>query len=187
MSEEKPGCHPGYFEIPACLDGKPQTLMVGPSIHHLYIDDERGSITVTIPANRVAASIVNDYISAQLVSSEAARPGVFWVSGEFKMTNPTHMALLEEARVKQKNWFVELVKLADDDWSRYKSHRMISDIQRYACSALDLEREWRFKPAPAESKCPACKSSVEPDTIVCPSCRCVLDVEGYKKLQFATK
>jgi len=80
------------------------------------------------------------------------------------------------------------VKLADDDWNKYRQHKTISDIQRYACSFLKLERPWLLDAeiTAALSECPSCFEKVNPRAIVCSHCRFVLDEARYKAAQFAS-
>ena len=40
--EVKPGLHPGYFKIPACLDYKePSLIEIGQSCHYLYLGQDQ--------------------------------------------------------------------------------------------------------------------------------------------------
>src|SRR2546422_642883 len=66
--EFKPGIYPGKFEIGASKNGVPEILVIGDSIYHVEIDENR-KITVDCPSEKLAASIVEDYIISNLAFS----------------------------------------------------------------------------------------------------------------------
>lgn len=199
ISEFKPGLIPGQFDIPASVNGEPQCLVIGESIYYVWIDPERGNLRITDPSYKVAKSICDDYNSAQIEASLEAYPALFWVLGvytaeEIKKKFPEK---IEEARAKQWNWFVQLVKLADDDWEKTRQHYSISDMQRYAAKAIDpsnsRQRPWLLvnpNDIPGAEKipttlCPACASDIATTAIICRYCQFVLDEEKYSKMKFA--
>jgi hypothetical protein len=189
ITENKPGLYPGHFQIPPAEKDKMSILHVQDSVFHVYLDMDRGSMTVPVPALKVAESIVADFKSAKLVTSPGeAEPGIFAVNGHVtqKEVETKYAEELKEQRRVQHNWFSALVHQADDDWSRYKQHRMISDTQRFAAKLLGLDREWNLTTIIENiGKCPACTSVVPASAVVCPACRCILNAEAYKKLTFA--
>lgn len=191
--ETKPGIYPGIFRIPASKNGIPEILVIGDSIYHVEVDENR-TITVTSQSESIARSIVNDYVSSNLAFSleDNAFPGIFWIPGVSDLNSilVTYSERLEQARVSQNNWFTKLVQSADDDWEKTRQHKAISNMSRYAARALNLDRPWLINipqaPLVVESvKCVACDSSVSPVAIVCPNCKCILNMEKYKTLQFA--
>ena len=193
IHEEKPGIYPGVFDIKKCENGIPEILIVGESIHYIEVDIGR-RVPVTNPSARVAESIVFDYVNSQIgVSPESgnnAGPGIFWVPGEATLSDiiKDYQEELEAAKERQNNWFIAMIKEADDDWERYRQHRTITDMQRYAAKSLQYDRPWVVKAPdlPVEMiKCPACSNEVLSGSIICNNCKCVLNVEKYKTLQFA--
>jgi hypothetical protein len=183
--------YPGRFSIPPSK-GEPSLLVVGQSVHYVDVGENRPQVEVISNSMEIARSIVDDFISAQLAIDVdgSAQPGLTWVRGavvpiELKTK---HADVVTRLRASQREWYMRLVQMADDDWEKYKRHTAVSDIQRYA--AVDLgytDKDWLILPEKLMSvKCPACKSSNVPDTIVCPVCRCILDKEKYQKLTFAT-
>lgn len=186
IEERKPGLYPGYFKVPAAVDGEPQVLVIDNAVHYVYLDETRGSLQVRVPSYEIAASIVNDYCGSQLAVEVDGKPGIFWVTGEVaaKDVKTKYPRELMQARELQKRWFLALVKIADDDWARYHQHKSISDFQRYAARSLNLDREWLLAPETI-AQCPACKNNVPVGAIVCPNCRCVIDKEAHKTLVFA--
>jgi len=189
LLEEKPGMYPGRFHIPAAV-GAPQVLVVGKSKSEVPLPGERPPLVVETPPAEVARSIVDDYVESQLAADQSARPGISWLPGEWSVEDVVRKQpqLLADLLERQRKWFVRLVEMADTDWTRYRSHRVIADFQRYACTALGLEREWNVEVKPEvllPTKCPACGSQVAEGVAVCSVCRCVLDKERYSELKFA--
>ena len=191
--EEKPGLVAGRYFIPASDGKEPQLLYISRAIHYVYLDETRGSLQVRDAPDEVARSIVEDFTNSQLRISENAKPGIFWKSGSIsKETVKTQFKDdLDKARIKQFNWFVELCKLADDDWNRYHLHNCVTDFQRKAAEIIGWrpeEHEWMAaRTVLGGNRCPSCQTLVAPNVIVCPSCSCILDHEKYSKLQFAGK
>src|ERR1035437_2275670 len=192
LLEYKPGLVPPAFLIPAS-DGKiPSIIHVDNSLHYVYLDSTRGSMPVIGPSNVVAKSIVNDYIDSQLGIDDDARPGIFWIPGEYKLSEVQlrFKSLIEKAKIQQENWFRNCCRIADDDWHKYHQHNVISKAQRLMATMLGWKPEQHEWMAPASSLtsvlCPACQSPVKPDQVVCQTCRAVLKPEEYKKLTFAT-
>src|SRR5437762_9776268 len=149
ISEFKPGIYPGTFDIPASKNEIPEVLVIGDSVYHVEIDENR-TITVKCQAADVAKAICEDYIVSNLAYSEEANaaPGLFWASGIYD-TAKIYSELknhLEEAKERQKQWFIRLVRLADDDWEKTRQHKLISDMQRFAAKSLQLERPWIINP-----------------------------------------
>jgi len=186
--EEKPGIFPGRFSIPASVNGVPEVLIVGKSTAQVILPGDRPPLVVEIPPHAIAKSIVEDYIMSQLAASPDAGPGITWFPGELTPRDviTKHAGVLAQLQEKQRKWFVRLVEIADTDWARYKSHRVIADFQRFACQELGLTREWLVIAEPAAPiKCPACKTTLPADTVVCSACRCIIDAEKYKTMKFA--
>ena len=192
ISEFKPGIYPGRFVIQPCLDyNKPEILEVGTSVYFIPQfngDEEMPAHVVKTSCKEIATAVIKDYLSAQMDVNEDCKPGLTFVSGrinplEFSTKNA--VAFLKLKR-DQSSWFSKLVQRADNDWNKYKHHKVISENQRFACRALNLEREW-LTPVYTEvaTKCPACLQNCLPNAIVCANCRCILKSEEYKKLSFA--
>lgn len=191
LSEQKPGLIPGYFTLEASDGKEPRCLVIKDARHNVYIDDTRGSLSVRDAADEVARSIVEDFIAGQLCISDGVHPGLFWVIGEFapKQIKEQFSSELTEAKIAQQRWFIEICKMADDDWNRYHQHNVISDSQRKAAELLGYNKESHEWMAPslvmASQRCPACGFVVSAGIVVCSNCRCILDAEKYKTLQFA--
>lgn len=191
ISEFKPGIYPGFFEIAGSKNEVPEILVVGESVYHVELDENR-TITVKCSPDDIAKSLVHDYVISCLaytVEDSGSLPGIFWKPEELTLSEVTskYAKDLEQAKRQQRNWFEKLVRLADDDWEKTRQHKFISDMQRYAAKSLKLERPWiiSLNAVADTKKCPACQSFVSIEAIICSSCRCILDVKKYESLKFA--
>jgi len=189
INEQKPGIYPGNFYLPAAKD-KPQSLIIGEAFH--FVDRvDAAPLRVRVLPQELAQSIVDDWASAHLgvIMAEGIAPGLFWIPGAHSndKIEVTFIDKISEARAHQRRWFENLIRIADDDWSRYHKHVVISDIQRFAVKSLGLERDWsiQVKEVQVLKTCPACQSKIDSKAIVCPTCKVILDTEEYKKLAFA--
>jgi hypothetical protein len=191
IKETKPGIYPGIFEIPAAKTERPEILLIGESIYHVEVDEGRRHLTVKCPPNDVARSVVDDYLISNLAYKEGyAGPGIFWVPQAYSMHEVINELEEEinEARRVQKNWFIALVRMADDDWEKSRQHKTISDTQRYAAKSLGYKRDWIVEPKELERSlvnCRACQTTISPEAVVCPQCGCVMNIEAWEKLKFS--
>jgi hypothetical protein len=192
ISEFKPGIYPGRFVIPACLDfKKPKTLVVTTSVYFIPQfngDEEMPSHVVKVHCKEMVESIFNDYMRSQMDVNVDCRPGLDFVPGRVSVEEFLKSFPLKhiEMQKKQLTWFTKLVQRADNDWNRYKNHKVVSDNQRFAARALGLEKDWlTLDSTEVPVKCPSCKTNCVPDAVVCANCRCILDKEKYDKLSFA--
>jgi hypothetical protein len=192
IDENKPGLIPSRYVIAPSVNGEPQILHVGTAIHYVYIDETRGSLQVRDPSFEIAKSIVQDYVNSQLGISEDAGPGIMYVNREMSLSEVKTILKLElmKLKLRQNRWFENICRIADDDWTRYQKHTVISDFQRTAAETLgwDSSKHPWMKIQASElkpNKCPACSTPVSENSIVCSNCRCILDKEKYEKLAFA--
>ena len=194
IAEEKPGIYPGYFVIPASTREAPEVLNVGESIYHVEVDEGR-SIVVKCSPHEIARSIVEDYVTSNLAYSENdnAAPGIFWKPGFYTKIEviAKFSKEIKDIKERQWKWFIKLVRMADDDWEKTRQHKSISDMQRFACKALGQDRPWIIQPTEAMLmssnqiiKCPSCMSVLQIGVVVCANCRCIIDMDKYKKLNF---
>jgi hypothetical protein len=173
ISEEKPGLYPPRYHIDPSDMKTPSLLHVGTANHFVYLDESRGSLRVPDPSDQVARSIVEDYIEAQMSIDDVARPALFWVDRKV-----TAEQVLEEFKVDivryllhQKKWFLNVAMLADNDWSRYHQHNVISTFQRRCADLIGWnpkEHEWMAPMTTMKSTaCPYCGVSVPDRLAIC--------------------
>lgn len=190
LNEFKPGLLPARYCIPASDGREPQVLHIGTARHYVYLDEARGNLPVRDSATEVARSIVEDYITSQLQVTEVARPGLFWVVGKFSAAEVKlqFKDRLIQISKGQNNWLTNICTLADDDWNKYHQHNVVSDFQRKAAQMIGWKPEQHLWMAPLTTtqgfSCPACGNLTSQATVVCLSCKCILDPEKYKTLQF---
>lgn len=173
LNELKPGLIPESYRIPEAKDGKPGILHIKDARSNLYVRDGK-TFPITHPAEEVANALVNDYCIAQLEQDSESRPAIFWVIGKYSADEIIlkFKAELLEAKRKQNNWFMKLIRMADDDWEKTKQHRIITDVQRHAARSMGLlTKPWMQNIEPQEFvRCPACATLVDINAAVCQNC-----------------
>lgn len=188
FSAHKPGVVPSEVRIPAAGPDDFNILVIGDAITHDYLDSDRGHRPRRIPADEMAESIVFDYWSHLLHVEADSRPGIAWISGELTKEDikKRYGNIIKELREIQTSWFKKLVAIADDDWTHSRAHRMITDQQRHAAKALNLEKEWNFIPEATGHMiaCPACMRQVNSEAAVCENCNAILNEEKARKFKF---
>lgn len=182
-----PGLYPGEFRIDRVDPGDFDVLVLDSTLHYIYIDSDRGSIPYKISTDDLAISLVNDFRSSCLAVTENAVPGLFWVEGEYTKEQIGFLHAEELARVgaQQQNWFLNLVRMADDDWEKTHQHKLISDLQRWAAKSLGFERPYLVEVPKIKKQCPICGSNITEFAIICPTCRFILDEDKAATLKFA--
>ena len=183
--------YPGVFQIPAAADGDVEVLTLGSSSWFRQVNPDEPAIEVTIPATEVARSVVDDYIVGLLGIADNAKPALFYAPGRFnKLEAKTKFAAEIKAALElQRNWFMNLIKIADSLWVRTNGQpSSISEDARLGARILNLDKEW-MKDSTAASliKCVACGYMVQDQYPVCPNCKVVLNKKKFDelKLQFA--
>lgn len=186
LKETKPQIIPGYFQIPPAKDGEIKTLPVGESFFWMESPFEKmPPMKVTETSRAMARSIVQDFIEGALAVEADTYPGLFWVEGHYDAAGieKDHKDKLKEVRKCQERWFVNLIRIADDDWQSTGQHKVISDIQRHAARAMGMKREWLDITVEAKMiQCPLCMELVRPDAIIHNSCGYILDVKKYEAM-----
>lgn len=183
--------HPNEWIIPPSINEQPQVLVVEDGFAMVYINAERGRIKTPILSFDLARSIVEDYLRSCICTKEGCEPGIFFIPKAVNVDDvkKSYVMQLLEARARQKRWFEEMMRVADDDWSKSgHKHSAISNLQRTIAKMLGLNKEWLFmtrEDVPVGTmKCPACKTLIEADAIVCLNCRLILKPDEHKKLAF---
>jgi hypothetical protein len=193
IDERKPGLLPGLFHINPAKEDDFEILHVGDSYYWIHFtEEEREPLKVLTPAKEVAKSVINDFLHNIPGYDEATNsmPGLFAVSGKVEKDYIKKACAdeLKAARTRQFNWYKVLVAQGDDSYVRAnRQHRAVSSLQRIACKALGLERDWlvEVNTEIGPKYCIACKSKVHAEAIVCPNCSCILDEAKYKLIRFA--
>jgi hypothetical protein len=191
IRQEFPGLIPPIFELEESDGNYPVVKLVKTAMHFVYLDETRGSLRVQDSPNEVARAICDDFTNSQVgVSTDSVgRPGIFWLVGE--LTAPEviekHTPRLQNAHALQTIWMTDLARMADNDWNRYHAHNVVSEFQIKVARMLGWnpeQHDW-MTPEKHPDTCPACNTPTKSGIIICPTCRCILNPEEYKKLQFA--
>lgn len=195
ISEYKPGLFPPKYEIPASPSfDEPQCLVVAGCHYFVDVPDSaQKSFKVLVNSESLASSIVLDFLESQLArdKNESAEPGIFFIPERVTpgMLKVQYKGLIEEAKQKQTNWFIKLVKLADDDYEKARRHEVVSDTQRFAARALGLDKPYLLDLSTvaeaARITCPVCTTKIPAEAIICPTCRAVLNEQKAKQFKFA--
>jgi hypothetical protein len=184
--DSKPGLFPAEFYIPRANGQEFQVLIVKDGTRGVYLDYERGSERMVVPAPQIARSLVEDYVVSQPLQDQDAGPGFFWAGGIFDKTGVTTKLgkELKAAWESQLRWFNRLVRAADDLWIANHHYAQLGDLDRTACRELGLKRDWLSDDPAFIYKCPVCTTLISRDAIVCFACHVILKPEEMTKFQF---
>lgn len=177
--EIKHTIEPGRFEItPGTLDD-PSTLVVGSSSWWMSRGETQPNLEVPVFSVNIADAIIRDYCNGLLACDMVDKvPGLFFIEGNHSVIEikTLYKDRLKAADLKQKNWFLELVRLADSLWARSGGNPLaIADEARIAAKNLGMDdKPWLsdFQATKMEN-CFACGSQKNPLFPVCPVCRAI--------------
>jgi hypothetical protein len=191
VHEFKPGLYPGQFDIPACLDdSQPMRLVVKNSEHLMSVGGQKRPLRINTSSYDIAKSVVNDFLDGQLYTEPEAHPGICWMHGDMSIEEfmSKHEQVYTYMKETQKRWMVIVVQKTEDDWKKYKNSRVVTDQARFAVRALGIPLpEWMSTQEIGLNflVCVACRTKLEPGTVVCATCRYVVDKVAFEKLTFA--
>lgn len=198
MVEIKPTVFPGRWIIPGVAKSDDfELLVVHPSSWFREIDESQPLLEIPHTSYQMAESIITDCCNGMLAVNMVDRmPGLFFIAGEWNKKNIASATsngrpdgipfktLLESARSKQNNWFLELVRLADIDWARTQGNPLsISDDSRMAAERLGITKPWAvdFKAVSLEN-CKSCGEMINPQYPVCRYCKAIINVAKAQEL-----
>lgn len=179
---------PGRFTVNPGTYEKPSILTLGQSSWWRELDDEQPYVEIPVSSISMADSIIKDYCNGLLECNMGdARPGLFFVPGEFTLDQikKDHKAELDQANIFQQNWFLGLTRLADTLWNQFQGNpRVISDTMKMAAKELNLEDKPWLKDFTMVSmvKCIACGALRNPQYPMCANCKTIVDKDLAKKL-----
>lgn len=153
------------YVIPAAPRDGYSFLEVEPAWQSVYYGEDIGYRWEMIPAEKVAADIVNSFTAHRLGSNTGATIGLF-VPATGKPTKEE----LEKARNQQELYFSNLFAMAEEFW-RTGQIRNISDEMRQAARWLNRQAPWVEPFTAVDMKeCPFCASKIMAKAVVCPHC-----------------
>ena len=192
IREHKPGFAPPSYVVPEVEGEGIAVLHVNDGKHMVRLDSDRPPLEIITPAVVVATSVINDYTEAQMSYTAEQGPGLFAVEGHLdaEAIMSLHPSMVQKARDRMDRWFRALVLLADDEWTKFHQHRMITDKQRRAAEFLKIKREW-VNPIPKADtmvECPVCLEQVPNRALMCGKCHVAMPgkEEELRKFFFVT-
>ncbi len=192
IHERKPTIEPGVFTIEPGSYENPSLLVVGSSSWWKEIDDQQPLLEIPNGSVQVADSIVKDYCNGLLgCNMSDCMPGIFWLPGVVNLVTlkSKHKPELDRAKLKQENFYKQLVKLTDTLWARTNGNPLvISDDARIAAKMLQLDsnKPWmKDFLTLGQENCPACGVLRNPNFPICSNCKAVLDPVKAKELNIS--
>jgi hypothetical protein len=186
--EVKHTIQPGTYRIPPGTYEKPATLTVGSASWWKETHPDEPLLEIINSSIQVANSVVNDYCNGFICCDMNERmPGLFFIQGEHNAAyvKTNHKNLLDLYNQRQRNWYAEVVKMADVLWSRTNGNPLaIPNDARLAARELNLlNKPWMADAQTMELvKCIACGSLRDNNFPVCGNCKAVIDPEKAKTL-----
>lgn len=189
IRETRPSIVPYEYMLPAS-DGKmPSVLVITHGKSALYLVGRPDTFPVPVPVEELAEDLVKGHLTSQIDYSEDSHPAFFWVPGDLTPSKVLveHSAIVKLHINRQINWYMKLVRSADDDWSKNHMRRSISDKHILAAQKLGLKKEWAeaftAPEPPIELRdCPYCYFKVPVKASICMNCKSPLDEANIKKL-----
>ena len=185
----KPGLVPAYFDIPSA-EKELVLFHVPEGFRGQYLVDQDKWMSLPVPSETIAKSLVFDYIMEQIcVIPGIAEPAIFWVPGDYSEVadfKKKFAPQLVEAKQHQREWFLRLVQVADDDFKRTGQSRSVTDLQRYAARELGLTREWISNDPGMITRCKSCYSLVSTEAAVCFACKAILNPAKYAEFKYVS-
>lgn len=187
IKEHKVSIQPGYFFIPKGTIEKPSVLVMGPSSWWREIDEFQPLFEVTHSSIQMANALINDYTLGMLGVKDNAKPGLFFVQGAHTSNEilKNYTKELESARLRQQNYYLNLIKMADTGWAKSNGNPLtIGDDMRMAAIELNLRnKDWMADFQSMEMiRCSACGFMRNPLYPMCGNCKTIVDVEKAKQL-----
>lgn len=191
--EQLPGMQIADYRLePAKSFAEPTILLVEDSYYYKP-DIDGNQDRVFVNSAQIVESLAHMHVTSQLAARPDRHPAFFCIPNEAVDVNTLftkYKSLVDDYLERQKNWFMALVRLADDDWQQLRRHNMISDVQRTAATELGLEREWLNAVDYEETKpaCPFCGTNLlDSNTPICPNCGKVHNPERLNELERSIK
>jgi hypothetical protein len=185
IREDMPHINPSRYELEAAPKDGFSILHINNATDYVYAGDGKHVDRIVL-AKDIAENLRQMVAQSQMSIGENASPGIFIVDGHLSKGEVAEKfgTKLKVAQIQQRNWFKNLVKEADDTWGKFRQHRTISDLHRYACGALALQREWNIDMNTETGPvfCPACSSPlINADVTVCATCHTIIKPEEHAK------
>lgn len=189
IKEVKLTIQPGLFELAKGTFDNPSILVVGPSSYWMEPHIDQPLIEIQVGSLQIAESIVKDFYNGLIgCNMQDSIPGLFFVQGAKNVAQikKDHSKELELARTKQRNWYMELIKMADAFWAKSNGNPIvISDLMKIAAEEMQVKenKAWMKDFSTIELKnCPACGTLLNPAFPMCANCKTIVDHKKFAEL-----
>lgn len=192
--EKKETLSPSVWTIDKPADNDFALLVVDGASWWKFQGEDQAFLEIQVNSIDLAESIIVDYFNGFFGCNMADKmPGVFYIPGEYDKTTIQFAKginglgfhdLLEAAKIKQDNWFKEIVQMADIDWARTNGNPLsISDFSRMGAQHLKLQKPWmQDYQAFQLDACPACGQLTNLLYPVCKHCHHIHDKKKAAEL-----
>lgn len=170
---------PGTWVFPAGSVETPSVTVIGSSSWYKDVGPDEPLIEIPQSSVQIADSLVKDYCNGMFACDMVdSMPGMFFVPGAFAIQEikTKYKNLLEQALVKQTNYYRTLLKYADSLWARSNGNPLtINDEMRLAAKTLGMQdKDWMKDHQNAgQVRCFACGSFKNPEFPICSACRTI--------------
>lgn len=195
IRETKETIIPGTFVIPKGSYDKPTVVPVRTSSWFKEMEAGQPDFEVTCSSVEIADSLVKDYCGGLFkVTMPDIMPALFWVPGEYTlpqlMLHEQHKQKFLIAKIRQIEWYRELVTEADRLWAQHNGNpRVIWEMMKVAAEELELRDKPWMKDVESYRlvNCPACGAPRKEDFPICATCGTIVNKELYTKLGLEKK
>lgn len=170
---------PGFWVIPGGSIETPSITVIGPSSWYKDVGPDEPLIEIPQSSVQIADSLVKDYCNGMFACDMVdSMPGLFFVPGSLTLheIKTKYKNLLEQALVRQTNYYRTLLKFADSLWARSNGNPLtINDEMRLAARTLGTQdKDWMKDHQNAgQVRCFACGSFKNPEFPICATCRTI--------------
>lgn len=192
ITERKHTIQPGHFHIEAGSLDSPAILVIKPSSWWRELNEGEPLLEIGQSSIIVASSFVKDWKVGLLgVELGESSPGLFFVTGEKTSGQilKEYPDELEQARLGQKLFYENIVRMADQLWARSNGDPLsISSLQKLAAQELKLkEKPWLKDFNTLELvECPACGTLRNNSFPICTTCHTIVNPTQYAEMKLAS-
>jgi hypothetical protein len=186
VNENIPGIHPSYFALKSpTLEERMTCLVIGKTLHYIYVDSDRPMMEKITPSDQVAASIIEGLMSAWPLVDASSRPALFFAAGEWNRDTAEleFKDSIKQVLELQNNWLRNILEQGDQFYTRAnRDARVITILHREAAQRLGAKREWAFALDPNRI-CPFCSAPVVFNAVICRECKEIINPSAYNRLK----
>jgi hypothetical protein len=190
--DNKPMIFPGLFMMEPAKANDFEILVIGPSSWFKEMEEGQPYLEITSSSMVMAESFIKDWCAQVGVEYGSKMPGLFYVPGSHDKNSikALHQDKLDQAEIRQKEFFRNLVAIADVMWARTNGNPLvISEDAKLGAQYLGLtDKPWIKDFQATELRaCLACGEFINYRFPVCRFCKAIVNPElaGELKIKFA--